>query len=119
MGKACLREEHRNALDNVKTLFKKNDLSYHDTCALGAQLENFSAGFTEGINDSERELLFEIVDKYVDNPTIVYYCMLALKCNIYKGIDFMAKSVSLEKMCNDLYYTTCTILYSIYIYIYI
>jgi len=101
MGKAGLREEHRTALENVKTLWR-NKGSHEITGALGAELKIFSAGFTEGINDRERELLFEIVGKYVDNPIIVYYCMLALKCNIRKGIDFMAKSVSLDKMCESI-----------------
>ena len=92
MGKACLHAEHREALEKVKTLFT-NEPS--NTWALGAQLKIFSAGYTVNIKDDEKVLLFNIVDKYVDNPTIVYYCMLALKCNISK----MAKSVLLEKMC--------------------
>jgi len=101
MGKASLHPEHRTALENVKTLWRNKD-SHDITCALGAQLKIFSAGYTQGINDRERELLFEIVDEYVDNPIIVYYCMLALKCNIRQGIDFMAESVSLGKMCNSI-----------------
>jgi len=101
MGKASLHPEHRTALENVKTLWR-NKGSHEITGSLGAELKIFSEGYTEGINDRERELLFEIVGEYVNNQIIVYYCMLALKCNIRKGIDFMAKSVSLDKMCESI-----------------
>jgi len=59
MGKAQLRKEGRDALDQIKILFMRTQSS-QNTKALGEHLKMFAADYTRGINDDERRLLFDI-----------------------------------------------------------
>ena len=98
MVKAYLHKEHRDALDQIKVLFLKSE-SPLNTKELGDQLRIFAAGNTKEINDDERKLLFDIVDQYLHDETIVYFCMGALKCNIKEGLVFMGNSVMASRIC--------------------
>ena len=98
MVKAYLHKEHRDALDQIKVFFLKSE-SPLNTKALSDQLRIFAAGNTKEINDDERKLLFDIVDHYLHDATIVFFCMFALKCNIKEGLVFMGNSVTNSRMC--------------------
>ena len=98
MVRAYLHKEGRDALDQIKILFLETE-SPLNIKALGDQLQIFSGENTKEINDDERTLLFDIVDRYLYDQTIVYHCMYSLSCNIKEGLVFMNNSVTTSRMC--------------------